>query len=46
MMKVKTDNLKWISTDITIGSGSAFHIHSIVSYPTAATINFYFAGKT
>ncbi len=29
MVRVNTDGLKWIATDITIGSGSEFHIHMI-----------------
>ena len=44
MMVVNTGALKWISTDITIGSGSIFHIHTIVSSPTANVNDFYFAG--
>jgi hypothetical protein len=46
MMRVKTDNLKWISTDITIGSGPTFHIHMIASSITASYDDFYFAGET
>ena len=46
MMKVKTNDFKWISTDITIGSGSAFHIHTIASSITASYDDFYFAGET
>ena len=46
MMKVNTYGLFWIATDITIGSGSVFHIHTIASSPTANYNDFYFAGET
>jgi hypothetical protein len=46
MMRVNTDLLIWIATDITIGSGSVFHIHMIASSPTANHDDFYFAGET
>jgi hypothetical protein len=46
MMKVNTNGLVWIAKDITIGSGSAFHIHMIASSPTANYNDFYFAGET
>ena len=46
MIKVNTNGLKWIATDITIGSGSAFHIHTIASSPIASYDDFYFAGET
>ena len=46
MMRVNTGASKWIATDITIGSGSAFHIHTIASSPTASYYDFYFAGET
>jgi hypothetical protein len=46
MMRVNTGNLLWIATDITIGSGSAFHIHTIASSATASFDDFYFAGET
>ena len=46
MMRVNTDALAWIATDLTIGSGSVFHIHMIASSPTASTEDFYFAGET
>ena len=45
MMRVNTGALKWIATDITIGSGSEFHIHMIASSPSANIDNFYFAGE-
>jgi hypothetical protein len=38
--------LLWIATDITIGSGFVFHIHTISSSPTASFNDFYFAGET
>ncbi len=38
--------MSWIATDITIGSGPAFHIHTIASSPTANANDFYFAGET
>jgi hypothetical protein len=46
MMRVNTLNSKWIATDIIIGSGSVFHIHTIASSPTASFDDFYFAGET
>ncbi len=46
MMRLSTNVLKWIATDITIGSGSAFHIHMIASSPTVIANDFYFAGET
>jgi hypothetical protein len=46
MMRIDTNALKWIATDITIGSGPAFHIHTIISSPTAKAKDFYFAGET
>ena len=46
MMKVNTNGLLWIATDITIGSGFVFHIHMIASSPTAIAKDFYFAGET
>ena len=46
MIKVNTNGLIWIATDITIGSGSVFHIHMITSSPTANYNDFYFAGET
>ena len=46
MMRVNTDARTWILTDITIGSGSVFHIHTIASSPTADYDDFYFAGQT
>ena len=45
-MRVNTNGLLWIATDITIGSGSVFHIHTIASSPTASFKDFYFAGET
>ena len=44
MMRLNTNDLLWIATDITIGSGSVFHIHMIASSPTANPNDFYFAG--
>ena len=29
MMRLNTNDLAWIATDIKIGSGPAFHIHMI-----------------
>ena len=46
MMRVNTIALSWIATDITIGSGSVFHIHMIASSPTANYDDFYFVGET
>ena len=46
MMRVRVDGLSWIAKDITIGSGSVFHIHTIASSPTANAKDFYFAGET
>jgi hypothetical protein len=46
MMRVHTFVLFWIATDITIGSGSVFHIYTIASSPTASYDDFYFAGQT
>ncbi len=46
MMRINTNSKDWIATDITIGSGSAFHIHTIASSPTANHDDFYFAGET
>ena len=46
MMRVNTHLLKWIATDITIGSGSVFHIHMIASSSTASYDDFYFSGET
>ncbi len=46
MIRLNTNDLKWIATDITIGSGSVFHIHMIASSPTANAKGFYFAGET
>jgi hypothetical protein len=46
MMRLNTNDLKWIATDITIGSGSVFHIHMIASSTTASYDDFYFAGET
>ncbi len=46
MMRVNTNSSKWIATDITIGSGSFFHIHTIASSPTTNYNDFYFAGET
>ncbi len=46
MMRVRVDGLSWIAKDITIGSGSVFHIHTIASSPTANANDFYFAGET
>ena len=46
MMRVNTHLLKWIATDITIGSGSVFHIHMIASSSTANYDDFYFVGET
>ena len=46
MIRVNIDLLKWIATDITIGSGSVFHIYTIASSPTANYDDFYFAGET
>ena len=46
MMKVNANTRTWIATDITIGSGSVFHIHTIASSPTANYNDFYFAGQT
>ena len=46
MMKVNANTRTWIATDITIGSGSVFHIHTIASSPTASYNDFYFAGET
>jgi hypothetical protein len=45
-MRVNTLNLKWIATDITIGSGPVFHIHMIVSSSTANYNDLYFSGET
>ena len=44
MIKVNTDSLRWIATDITIGSGSVFRIHMIAKSPTASFDDLYFAG--
>ena len=44
-MRVNINTLKWIATDITIGSGSAFHVHMLASSPTASYDDFYFAGE-
>ena len=44
-MKVNFVSMGWIATDITIGSGPAFHIHMIASSPTASFDDFYFAGE-
>ena len=46
MMRHNTNSRDWIATDITIGSGSVFHIHMIASSPTASFDDFYFAGQT
>ena len=46
MIRVNINLLKWIATDITIGSGSVFHIHMIATIPTASFDDFYFAGET
>ncbi len=46
MIKVNTNALAWIATDIKIGSGPVFHIHMIASSPTASYNDFYFAGET
>ncbi len=46
MMRHNTNSRNWIATDITIGSGSAFHIHTIASSPIAHYKDFYFAGET
>jgi hypothetical protein len=46
MMAVNTEARLWVATDITIGSGSVFHIHMITSSPTASYNDFYFAGET
>ena len=45
MMKVNFNSMEWIASDITIGSGSQFRIHVIVSSPTAYIDNFFFAGE-
>ena len=45
MMLVNFVSGGWIATDITIGSGSEFHIHMIASSPSANIDNFYFAGE-
>ena len=45
MMLVNFVSGGWIATDITIGSGSVFHIHMIASSRTANIDNFYFAGE-
>ena len=44
MMRINANSSKWIATDITIGSGSVFHIYMIASSPTAIAEDFYFAG--
>ena len=44
-MRITVVTLTWIATDITIGSGSAFHIHIVASSPTANYDDFYFAGE-
>ena len=46
MMAVNTEAGLWVATDITIGSGSVFHIHMIASSPSASVDDFYFAGET
>ncbi len=46
MMRVNTNNLILIATDITIGSGPAFHIRMIAQSSTASFKDFYFAGET
>jgi hypothetical protein len=46
MMRLNTNGLFWIATDITVGSGSVFHIQMIASSPTANYKDFYFAGET
>jgi hypothetical protein len=46
MMRVNTISFIWIATDISIGSGSVFHIHMIASSQTASYNDFYFAGET
>jgi hypothetical protein len=45
-MKIRVDTSLWIAADITLGSGSVFHIHMIASSPTASFDDFYFAGET
>ena len=45
MMRVNTNARTWIATDITISSGSVFHIHIIASPPTVSVDDFYFAGE-
>jgi hypothetical protein len=45
MIKVNFNSMAWSAKDITIGSGSAFHIHMIASSPTASIDDFYFAGE-
>jgi hypothetical protein len=46
MIRFNIELLKWIATDISIGSGSVFHIYTIASSPTATYNDFYFAGET
>jgi hypothetical protein len=48
MMRLNTNSatLKWIATDITIGSGPVFHIHMIASSQSAHYSDFYFVGET
>jgi hypothetical protein len=46
MMRVNTNSSKWIATDITIGSGSVFHIQTIAPSSAVSVNDFYFAGQT